>query len=88
MFKPLQSLFSSTPPQAGPADAKYFIQEWLQGELKTDGVLIEGVQGGAVHVRVKTPTLKQEVLLLQYDLEQALKRDLKFTLKNLKVNIG
>ncbi|MBI3256102.1 MAG: hypothetical protein HYZ63_03980, partial [Candidatus Andersenbacteria bacterium] len=53
MFTPLiQPLFRSTPQPTSPEDAKYFIQNFLRGELKSDGVVCEMVEGDKAHIRV------------------------------------
>ncbi len=88
MFKPLQSLFASTPHTASVQDVKYFIQEWLKKELKSDRVLCEAVEGEVAHIRVSSPTLKQEVLLLRSDLEEVLLHELAYRVRSWRVRIG
>lgn len=88
MFTPLQSLFASTPHKASVEDVKYFIQEWLKRELKSERVLCEAVEGDRAHIRVGSPTLKQEMLLLQPDLEEALTHELAYQVRHWRVRIG
>jgi hypothetical protein len=88
MFKPLQSLFVSSPHKASVQDVKYFIQEWLKSELKSERVLCEAVEGDRVHIRVGSPTLKQEMLLAQSDLEEALLHELAYQVRSWRVRIG
>lgn len=89
MFTPLiQPLFRSTPQPTSTEDVKYFIQNFLRTELKSDGVVCEMVEGEVVHIRVSTPTLKQEVLLLQRDIEEALQDQLQYTAHVWRVRTG
>ena len=74
MWHPLSSLFKN-PQQVGwsEVDIRYAVQEYLQRELGTDRVVCELVKDGQAHVRVTVPTLVQQVHLLTYDVQRAVK---------------
>lgn len=69
----------------GAADVKYFVERYLRQKVKSEKVICEKIKGGRVEVRTASPTLQQEVYLLEYDLKLALNKELNFKLKELKV---
>ena len=74
MWHPLSSLF--TRPSAvgwSEVDIRYFVQEYLQRELKTDGVYCETVKDGRAVVRVSAPALVQQVHLMLFDVQRAVR---------------
>lgn len=76
MFQPLAKLFPSDKKNQAHAwlesDRRYFIQDWLRGQLKTEQIYCESVRANTAAIRVATPTLYQAVVLLEYDLNLAL----------------
>lgn len=89
MFTPLiQPLFRSTPQLTSVEDVKYFIQNFYRTELKSDGVVCEDVKGDTASMRVATATLKQEVILLQRDAEEALEEQLQYEVRHWRVRMG
>ena len=88
MFHPLANLFSKPSNIGwGKNDIKYFIQNYLRERLKTDSLYCDEVGDEIAHIRVNTAALKQEIILLAYDLSQKLKQDTGFQLTNLKIDI-
>lgn len=69
-------------------DVKYFIQNFFRQELKSDGVVCEMVEGDKAHVRVATATLKQEVILMQRDVEELLEEQLDYKIHTWLVRVG
>lgn len=66
-------------------DVRHWVTQYLAAELKSPEVYCESATAGQVIVRVGSALLKQEVLLLEYDLQQQLKRRGRWQLKNLTV---
>jgi len=88
MFQPLQSLFQKLPKSTHASDVRFFVQDWLRGQLKSEAVLCESVERGHVHIRVATPAQKQEVLLIKSDLEDILQDQFSFTATDWKILVG
>ena len=86
MLRPVGSLFKNKASVSlDENDVRYFIERYLQKELKTSAIFCERASKGLVVVRAGSPLLQQEVYLLKYDLVLALKREVNFALKELKV---
>lgn len=84
-FKPIGALFrKNNQPLWDEVDVKYFIERYLRSELSTDALYCEGVRGNRAQIRVSSPLLQQEVCLMEYDVKQALKEKLHYTLKEIK----
>jgi hypothetical protein len=89
MFKPLGTLFKKETDRVWQErDIRYFIQEYLRRELKTDALHCEQALRGIITIRVSSPADAQEVYLLQYDLTEELEKEVKWKLKKLKVYIS
>jgi hypothetical protein len=86
MWHPLSSLFNH-PQQAGwsEVDIKYVVQEYLQHELHADGVYCESVKDGRAVVRVSAPALAQQVRLLLFDVQRAVRERTGYSLRSLDV---
>ena len=71
MWHPLSSLFQR-PQAAGwsEVDIRYVIQNYVQAELRADGVYCEAVKDGRATVRVAAPALVQQVRLLLFDVQR------------------
>ena len=89
MFQPLSSLFTKSPTAHiwDESDLKHLAQSYLREELKTHHIYCAGTSGGVLSIRVKSPTLKQAVHLLEYDLQQLLESQAKYKLKKLDVKL-
>lgn len=55
------------------ADVRHWVNQFLTREVKSSDLYCESAGGGQVVVRVASALLKQEVLLLEYDLRRSLK---------------
>jgi len=88
MFQPLQSLFQNVPKSTHVSDVRFFVQDWFRDQLKSEAVLCELVERGQLHIRVATPAQKQEVVLLQSDLEDILQDQFSFTVTGWKISVG
>lgn len=86
MWHPLSSLFNR-PEAAGwsEVDIRYVVQDYLQRELKTSAVYCESVKGGRALVRVGAPALVQQVRLLLFDAQRAVKEQTGYELTALDV---
>ncbi len=85
MFHSLQSLFRHTTFAWEETDIRHYIQEYLQRRLKIDSLYCEKARDGVIVVRVGTPTARQEVSLLEFDLARDLKKDTAYILRQLVV---
>lgn len=85
MFQILGDLFRGSDASWREEDIKYFIQDYLRGMAKSEGVYCQHVKDGVATVRVDTPTMQQEIHLLEYDLKQAVAEKTQYTLKSLKI---
>ncbi len=85
-FKPIGALFrKSNQPLWYEFYVRYFIERYFRSELSTDALYCEGVRGNKAQVRVNSPLLQQEVCLMEYDVKQALREKLHYTLKEIKI---
>lgn len=75
MWQGLDRLLHTKKP-AGPwneADVRHWVNQYLMQETKSNDLYCESASGGQLIVRVASALLKQEVLLLEYDLKRLLK---------------
>lgn len=87
MWQGLDRLFRARK-SAGPwseADVRYWVNQFLAQEVKSNDVYCESASAGQLVVRVTSALLKQEVLLLEYDLRRALKEQGQWHLTELVV---
>ena len=89
MFQPLNTLFkqSAAVKVWDESDLKYLAQAYIREELKTDNIYCAGTVSGVISIRVKSPTLKQAVQLLEYDIQQHMAQHAKYTFKKLDVRL-
>ena len=85
MFQPLGNLFKKEQVSWQESDIKYFVQDFLRSMVHSDGLYCQDVVKGSVTVRVSSPTLVQEVRLLEHDLRVALEKEATYTLKKLRI---
>ncbi len=85
MFEPLLALFKDGPKHIQASDLKYLVQNYLREQLKTEAIHCHSVQDGIAVVRTTSPTLHQEIRLLEHDLKQELAKEAKYELKAVKV---
>ena len=85
MFQPLGNLFEKERISWQESDVKYFVQNFLRSMVHSDGLYCHDVVKGTITVRVSSPTLVQEVRLLEHDLRLALEKEATYALKKLKV---
>lgn len=88
MFQSLSSLFSQAPRELSEADIRHFIETWLQEQTGGEGIVCQRANGQVAEVRVSSPALQQEVLLLEYDLKRETKRETQFDIHRLRVFVG
>lgn len=69
-------------------DVRHFIERYLRKKIKVVAVYCESYKDGYAVVRVSSPVLQQEVRLLEYELKQALKSEISYHLKELRVRVG
>lgn len=77
-----------TKKSAGPwseGDVRHWVNQFLAQEVKSSQIYCESARGGQLVVRVTSALLKQEVLLLEYDLRRALKEQGQWVLTELRV---
>ncbi len=67
------------------ADVRHWVNQFLAREVKSSDLYCESASGGQVVVRVASALLKQEVLLLEYDLRRLLKEQGQWQLTELVV---
>lgn len=67
------------------SDVRHFIERYLSAKVSSNQIICDRVRGGRVVIRVGSPTLQQEVYLLEYDLAQELAREANYKLKSLRV---
>lgn len=86
MWHPLGSLFKK-PAQAGwsEIDIRYVVQEYIQRELKTDGVYCESVLNGRAILRVSNPALIQQVHLLTFDIQKVVQEKTGYELRDIHI---
>ncbi len=86
MWHPLGSLFKR-PAQAGwsEVDIRYVVQDYIQRELKTDGVYCESVLNGRALLRVSAPSLVQQVRLLTFDIQRAVQEKTGYELLDIHI---
>ena len=80
MLQPIHTIFSETPQQWDAADVRDFVQEFLRRELKTEALYCDAVRSKTAYVRAGSAALRQEVLLLEFDVIQALGKHTDFPL--------
>lgn len=85
MFQPLGNLFKKDKVTWQESDVKYFVQDFLRSMVRSDGLYCHDVTKGMITVRVNSPTLVQEVRLLEHDLRIALEKEATYTLRKLKI---
>lgn len=85
MFHPLEALFRRTKLGWEENDLKYFIEQYLRKELKTEALYCEKVHNGVAVIRVATPAARQAASLLEFDLVRDLYEETKYTLRQLVV---
>lgn len=86
MYKPLSFLFKNH--QSVPLteeDIRHLIQEYLRRQLKSEAVYCEKVQTGCATVRVGSPGLQQAAKILEYDIQQTVKKESGYTVVKLTV---
>ena len=90
MFEPLSGLFEKRQENTvwHEEDVRHMVTRYLQERLKSSALHCQSASGGNVVVRVQGAALKQEVLLLRYDLGRLLENDAQFKLQDLRVMIG
>lgn len=77
-----------TKKSAGPwseGDVRHWVNQFLTHEVKSSDLYCESASGGQLVVRVSSALLKQEVLLLEYDLKRSLKEQGQWMLTELVV---
>lgn len=86
MWHPLSSLFKN-PQRAGWAemDIRYVVQDYLRGELQSDAVSCEVVKDGRAIVHVSSPALIQQVRLITFDVQKAVRDRTGYELKEVVV---
>lgn len=86
MFQPLSSLFSRKKPvRYEEVDVRHFVQRFLRDLVRTEALYCEQAHTGLVVVRVASPSVQQEVLLLESDVRQALADSLGFSMHTFRV---
>lgn len=74
-FLSLGSLFAKeTPPAWDEQDVRFFVQNFLRDRMRTEQLYCERVVDDTAFVRVASPAARQEVLLWQFDLVEALEK--------------
>lgn len=66
-------------------DVRHFVERYLRERLGADELFCEAVSGGRVVVRARAAALRQEIYLLEWDLQQALREEAQFALRELVV---
>ena len=88
MLQPLSELFNNTRNVSwGDDDVKHVLQQYLRTELLSELVYCQEVRSGSVVVRVGTPALQQGVFLLERDMRLMLKKEVKYSLRRLRVSL-
>lgn len=85
MLQPISHLFNEKKFVWDKTDTRHFVQAWLRERLKTEELYCEQVAGGQATIRAESPADRMMVLVLEYDLNQALKEAGGEPLKKLKV---
>jgi len=85
MFEPLSTLFSGRSKEIGATDLKYLVQNYLRDQLKSNDLYCHSVHDGVAVIRTVSPTLQQEIRLLEHDLKRELLKEADYTLKSIRV---
>lgn len=83
MLQSLQTFLSDRKSSVEEGDVRYFVQRYLRSSLSSEAIYCESAWEGVVVVRVGSSALQQEILLLEYELTQALQATLGFQLRTL-----
>lgn len=68
-------------------DLRYLVQNFLRAKTRSDQIYCYQVQGGAVSLRVGSPTLQQEVRLLEYDLKKEIEDQAGYSVTSLHLTM-
>lgn len=86
MWHPLGSLFKR-PDAVGwsEVDIRYVIQDYVQRQLGSGSVYCEWVRGGRALIRGASPLQIQQLHLLTFDIQQAVKEKTGYELVEIKI---
>lgn len=87
MWHPLANLLTRAKLPWEEVDQRHFIQAWLRQQLGTEQVYCQRVRAGVATIRVANPTLGQTILLLEFDLNQALVQEKQPPLTKLRIQL-
>ncbi len=87
MLELLSSLLARerSPGTWGEEDLRYVVQGWLRAKTKSDQVYCYRVRSGVVSLHVGSPTLQQEVRLLEYDLKKEVANKAGYAITSLRL---
>ena len=87
-FHPLSTLLDRSALTWTESDVRWLVQLWLRKKLKTDRLYCDSVAEGRAQIRVTSAALKQEVLLEQPEVIQAVAEQTTYILQGLVVRIS
>ncbi|MEX1997385.1 MAG: hypothetical protein WEA04_01780 [Candidatus Andersenbacteria bacterium] len=85
MFHPLRALFRHTKVGWEETDIKYYIERYFQNRFKAGVLYCEKVHEGVAVIRVNSPLIQQEVVLLEFELARELRKQTNYILRQLIV---